>query len=75
MELKDVVMKLIGPVNPIGESNTDDSRFENLKTLCDLTEDLIITISKVTQYKDCPEYSMERAGKFAEKAINNLKQI
>ncbi len=30
----DVVKKLIGEVRPVGETNTDNARFENLKALC-----------------------------------------
>ena len=66
MEIKDVVLKLIGPVNPIGESNTDDRRFENLKALCELTDHLVSIIDEVSyRNKDRAEYSMSRAGKYA----------
>ena len=33
MKVVDVVRKLIGPIDPIGESNADDRRFDNLNEL------------------------------------------
>lgn len=41
MELVDVVRKLVGPINPIGESHTDAERLENLKAMTKLLEDLL----------------------------------
>ena len=66
MEIKDVVLKLIGPVDPVGETNSDGKRFENLKALCELTEHLVCVIDDVSyRNKDRAEYSMSRAGKYA----------
>lgn len=66
VEIKDVVLKLIGPVDPVGESNADDRSFENLKELCELTEQLVCIIDGVSYFnKDRAEYSMSRAGKYA----------
>jgi hypothetical protein len=66
MELKDVVMKLIGNIEPVGSTDIDEKRFENLVQLCDLTEELIFEIEKVaTDNKDRPEYSMKKAGEYA----------
>ncbi len=31
MTHKEIIMTLVGPINPIGETNTDEQRFENLK--------------------------------------------
>ncbi|GAI86093.1 unnamed protein product, partial [marine sediment metagenome] len=36
-----VVKKLIGNINPVGETNTDNERFENLKIICELTNKLL----------------------------------
>jgi hypothetical protein len=35
MELIDVVMKINGPVLPIGDSGIDRDRLQNLKSLCE----------------------------------------
>ena len=42
MEYTDIIKKLIGNINPIGETNTDNERFENLKELCYLVQNFII---------------------------------
>jgi hypothetical protein len=68
--IKEVVVKLVGPVYPIGETNTDDKRFDNLVVLCDLTNELITLIDGVAwENRDCVEYSRKRAGDFARKVL------
>lgn len=66
MELKDVVMKLIGNIEPVGSTDIDIKRFENLVQLCALTKELIFEIEKVAiDNKDRPEFSMKKAGEYA----------
>ena len=65
MTHKEIVQKLIGPIHPIGESNADNARFENLKTLCDLVNDLVTDIDSVGyENKDHYEYSRKRAADY-----------
>jgi len=76
MELIDVVRKLTGPINPVGESNCDDARYENLKTLCDLVNFLVTDIDSVAyRYKDSPESSVNRAGKYADTFLSKTLGI
>lgn len=49
MELIDVVMKLVGPVDPVGETHTDDKRLDNLVVLRDLTRKLLDRIDAVAE--------------------------
>lgn len=49
MELIDVVMKLVGPVDPVGETHTDDKRLDNLIVLRDLTRELLYRIESVAE--------------------------
>ena len=73
MELKDVVFKLIGNTIPIGETNADNERFENLKTMCELVEVLMYRIDYIAnEYKSAPEYSVKRAGEYADNFIREL---
>jgi len=65
MELYDVVAQLAGPINPVGETHTDNERFENLKVMTALVDTLLADIERVAAYKDRPEYSMSKAGTFA----------
>jgi len=57
-----VITKLIGPINPVGETHIDTGRFDNLKVMTDVVEMLLIDIDKVTANKDRHEYSMNLAG-------------
>jgi hypothetical protein len=78
METKDIteiVLKIVGPVDPIGETNTDNSRFDNLKVLCELTENLVWIVDEIGyKNKDSYQYSVKRAGAYAfdfiEKKLN-----
>ena len=65
MEMYDIVKKLIGEVQPIGETNTDNTRYENLEVLTDLTEKLLTDIFSVGDGRFSHEFSLRRAGQYA----------
>lgn len=70
LELKEIVMSLIGNINPIGQANTDNDRFENLKDLCELVDDLVCKIDDVYyKNKDSHEFSVKRASDYANKFL------
>jgi len=67
MDLHEIVKKLVGKINPVGETTTDNERFENLRVLCGLVENLIIDIDNVNyQNKQSHEYSVKRAAEYAD---------
>ena len=73
MEIIDVVNKLIGPIEPIGETHADNIRYENLENMIELMKSLHMRIDAIaTDYKDRPEFSMNRAGKFADEYLDWL---
>lgn len=73
MELYDVVTKLIGPTRPVGETYTDDMRFENLKALTVLVDRLLTEIADIESYNaKREEFSMKRAGEFCTKFLDRL---
>lgn len=73
MDIYEVVKKLIGNINPVGETNTDNERFENLKTATELVDKLLTDIDAVaTNNEGRVEYSMNRAGKHAAEFFNKL---
>ena len=43
----DVVRKLIGSIEPVGETNTDAKRGDNLKEMCELVGNLVQDIKDV----------------------------
>lgn len=72
MELKNIVQKLNGPIKPLGETNGDIVRFENLKNQCDLVFELLDEIIDVSKEKDRQEHSISRAGQYAYDFIHEV---
>ena len=73
IDLYKVVKKLIGEIDPIGEIQTDDERFENLKAMTELVDYLLTDINFVSfRYKNDHQYSMKRASEFASKFITDI---
>lgn len=74
MDYYTVVKKLLGPIEPVGETNCDNERLENLENTIKLVDNLLFDIGRVSGYKDCQEYSRSRAGKRAENFLNDVKE-
>jgi hypothetical protein len=72
LDLYEIVKKLNGPIIPIGETNADNERSENLNHLIDLTDKLIADIMEVAKYCDRQEYSMMKAGSTAYYFLKNI---
>ena len=72
INLYEVVKKLVGEINPVGETRIDDQRFENLKAMTELVDNLLGDIDRVIPNKDRAEYSMKRAGEFADKFFDKI---
>lgn len=62
LSIKEIVMKLVGSIDPIGETITDAARLEALKSLCDLVNDLVAKINSVVI---CNRHSYESSRKIA----------
>lgn len=73
MNIKEIVDKLIGPINPIGETKIDENRFVNLEVLKVLIEDLLQDVIDVSRERDHYQYSNKRAGGTAYKFMKSLK--
>ncbi len=68
MELLDVVRKLLGPIDPVGETQMDERRFENLQATIKLVEDLMEDIDDVGYlHRESHEFSVKRSAEFASK--------
>jgi hypothetical protein len=66
MDIYEIVKKLVGDIQPVGETRTDEKRFENLGITMDLADKLIEDIKMVAEDKNRAEFSMSRAGKSAD---------
>jgi hypothetical protein len=70
MNYTEIVEKLIGEIKSIGESNTDEIRFENLVNMCNLVNNLIVEIDNMAYLNmNRKEASMNKAGQYAYKFL------
>ena len=72
MELYEIVMKLVGPVQPVGETNIDARRLENMKELTQLVDQLLGQIENASRYADKAEASVKEIGQHARNFINEV---
>lgn len=61
----DIVKKLIGNIEPVGETNEDRKRYDNLEDMFELVYLLLKDIKKVSEYSDRQEASVKRIAKKA----------
>lgn len=74
-EVFDLVYRLLGSVEPVGESNVDERHLDNLKEYDKLIAMLIDTIGvDALPGKNRPEYSMCVIGKEAEKYLKGYRE-
>lgn len=68
-----IIEKLNGKINPVGETNTDNERFENLENLCSMISTLLEKVEDVAnENKDSYEFSRKRAFEYASNFLNNI---
>ena len=72
-DLYDLIYLVNGRIVPVGETNIDNDRFENLKAMTRLVDRIVYDIKAVAEYSKRYEYSMNRAGEFAESFLRNLE--
>ncbi len=73
MTPQEIVEKIIGPINPIGETNEDNTRLENLEEMTKLVDALLMSIDTVfVNNKDRMEYSRKRAADFSSKFFDDV---
>lgn len=72
MTYYEIIKRLIGPVNPVGDTYEDKKRFKNLRETAEIIDRLIFDVSSVTHDKDHHIESIAKAGKFADRFLINL---
>jgi hypothetical protein len=71
----DIVKKLVGHINPIGCSNKDEERFENLKEMCKLINQLICDIDyNIDNNLHAKEYSVKNNIDYCIDFMKDLKR-
>lgn len=72
--LLDIIRSLAGPINPVGETNEDEKRYNSLIEVTAVVNLLIKEITWTAGEKDRPEYSRSRAGKTATRFLDDLRK-
>ena len=75
MTVYDVVKKLCGEIEAVGDSSVDEKRFANLETTCEVVDKLLFDINSAAQYADRQEYSMQRIGKYAQHFLHEVAEV
>lgn len=71
--IKEVFNKLVGGIEPVGSTEIDEKKLENLKVQTSLIFDLVLDVKDVALYnKDRIEFSMKETGQHADKFLQNL---
>jgi hypothetical protein len=73
-EIVKVLEKLIGPIEPVGDSTIDHDRLKNLIALASTTLTLIEAIKRVERDKGHHLASVAEAGKVAYKSLQEIKE-
>ena len=64
--LIEVVKSLTGEIDPVGDSNIDGERFDNLKLMCELVNSLVTDIDAVNyQFHNSKMGTQKRAAEYA----------
>lgn len=70
----EVTQRLCGEIEPVGDSNIDRIRLQNLKDTIDVTESLIQDIIDVSKNKVRYESSMKVSGNTANSYLKELRE-
>lgn len=69
----EIVKKLLGNIKPVGETNEDNKRLDNLNEYTELAENLIEEILEVAKHSNRTEFSIKQLGLRAQYFITTLK--
>lgn len=64
-QVKTLVERIVGPIEPAGETHLDGKRYENLVIMCSLVDALVAEIDAVGMHKVSHQASVKKAGEFA----------
>lgn len=69
----EIVKKLIGPINPVGCSSRDEERFENLKNMIELMDQIHSEIDDIAyRNRESREHSIKRSVDYINVYLNKL---
>ena len=69
----EIVKKLVGNIQSIGETRTDEERLENLKAMCEVVNNLVTEIDRVAyENRNSHKYSVKQMADFANNFLTNI---
>ena len=69
----DVVKRLIGPIRPTGDASRDSQIYQNLKTMCELMDQIHTDIDAVSyDFKDDKQASVVKCCEYANKFLDKI---
>lgn len=63
LSVSEIINRLFGEIYPVGETNEDNKRYENIQNYYEALSHIIACLRIASNYKDRPEYSMQKIGK------------
>lgn len=73
MNYTEIVKKLIGKIEPIGKTEVDAERLNNLRKTSELISELMIDIHDIVRiYHNCPEKSIKDSVEFSRRFMRNI---
>lgn len=63
LEIDEILMRVLGEIEPWGETNIDTLRFKNVENYKVALEFIINKLSRASKFKDRREYSIQKIGK------------
>ena len=71
MDEKEIITKLLGKIEPMGETYEDNQRYDNLSSYDVILSFLISELAECIKYKDDNRYSVNRIGEKAYEILQN----
>lgn len=72
----EIVKKLIGDIQPAGDSSIDPQRLQNLKDMCQLVNELVSDINDVAyRNKNAYQHSIKEMGNYADNFLTTTLGI
>lgn len=76
MELIDIVNRLVGRIEPIGDTSVDEERFESLKAYCELINEMVKRVDDVVcKNWDSRLASVKRSNDYISDFLTNTLKI
>lgn len=73
--LLEVVSELVGYIEPYGDSNIDETRYENQEKIIELVTNGIEDLINNAEYRSRSEYSMYKIGNRAYDVLENIYKL